>query len=90
MLSSSTYTRSGPSTVLSVSNPGGVAGPSPNQYRSKAAEAGILSVPQPTTFHADSGVRFPSAAEPSGSGSSSGVPQEAGPLVDVPPMYTES
>ncbi|CDO73753.1 hypothetical protein BN946_scf185015.g81 [Trametes cinnabarina] len=66
---------------------------SPNQPRSKAAEAGLLSVPQPATFHADSGVRFNAMGEPvAGEASSSSAvtsqvlaSQE---LADVPPSYS--
>ncbi|KAI0081467.1 hypothetical protein K474DRAFT_1348117 [Panus rudis PR-1116 ss-1] len=60
---------------------------SPNQRHSKAAEAGILSVPQPATFHADSGVRF-STMELVASGS--GSRQVAPYPVDVPPSYSEN
>ncbi|KAK7688892.1 hypothetical protein QCA50_007583 [Cerrena zonata] len=68
-----------PSTTLSVANPGLTVRSSPNQPQSKAAEAGLLSVPQEATYHADSGVRFGPSGEASGSGT---VP------ADVPPSYT--
>ncbi|OBZ77164.1 hypothetical protein A0H81_03864 [Grifola frondosa] len=55
---------------------------SPNQPMSKAAQAGLLSVPQPTTYHADSGVRFTASAEPSSSGVHA--------VTDVPPTYSEN
>ncbi|KAI9057345.1 hypothetical protein FKP32DRAFT_1762574 [Trametes sanguinea] len=64
----------------------------PNSGRlRKAAEAGILSVPRPTTYHADSGIRFvannaDSEAGPSGSHDS---PSAETPT-DVPPEYTPS
>ena len=63
---------------------------SPNQQMSKAAEAGLLSVPEPATFHADSGVRFDQNGNPQpvASGSSSGAGLE--PISDVPPTYTEN
>ena len=65
---------------------------SPNQTRSKAAEAGLLSVPQDATYHADSGVRFDANGQPitaSGSSSSSSANVLAPPeLADVPPSYS--
>ncbi|KAL7282558.1 hypothetical protein ACG7TL_004029 [Trametes sanguinea] len=66
---------------------------SPNQPRSKAAEAGLLSVPQPATFHADSGVRFNSLGEPivGEASSSSAVTSQvlaSEELADVPPSYS--
>ncbi|KAI9068522.1 hypothetical protein FKP32DRAFT_1561531 [Trametes sanguinea] len=66
---------------------------SPNQPRSKAAEAGLLSVPQPATFHADSGVRFNSMGEPivGEASSSSAVTSQvlaSEELADVPPSYS--
>lgn len=70
-----------PSTVLSVTNAGPPIRSSPNQPQSKAAEAGLLSIPQEANYHADSGVRFGPSGDPSGSGA---VP------ADVPPMYTPS
>ena len=77
------YTRQShaPSTVLSVANAAPPVRASPNQPQSKAAEAGLLSIPQEATYHADSGVRFGPSGEPSGSGSGA-VP------ADVPPIYT--
>ena len=66
---------------------------SPNQPgRSKAAEAGLLSVPQQARYHADSGVRFDENGQPQpvASGSSSGNIPEANDLTDVPPEYTVS
>ncbi|KAI0772126.1 hypothetical protein BD413DRAFT_492776 [Trametes elegans] len=59
---------SGPSQQRSsfyVANSGPPVVSSPNQPRSKAAEAGLLSVPQAATYHADSGIRFNAAGEPS-------------------------
>ncbi|KAI0359913.1 hypothetical protein OH77DRAFT_1419263 [Trametes cingulata] len=58
----------------------------------KAEEAGVLSVPPPTTYHADSGIRF----TPSGPSSSistttsSDTPTESAhrELADVPPSYS--
>ncbi|KAI0078972.1 hypothetical protein K474DRAFT_748853 [Panus rudis PR-1116 ss-1] len=75
-----------PSTTLSVANPNPtyIRG-SPNQPNSKAAQAGLLSVPQQANYHQDSGVRF---GGPSGSGS--GAPLETPDPVDVPPMYSEN
>ncbi|KAH9948405.1 hypothetical protein B0H21DRAFT_734114, partial [Amylocystis lapponica] len=61
----------------------------PNQLRSKAAEAGLLSVAQAATYHADSGVRFNPGGEASGSGSESGRSAEEAIPTDVPPMYSE-
>ncbi|GBE79918.1 hypothetical protein BKA93DRAFT_824604 [Sparassis latifolia] len=65
---------------------------SPNQPRSKAAEAGLLSVARPATYHADSGVRFGSAGQGSSSTSSAAVHAipEADVPADVPPMYSEN
>ncbi|EIW61676.1 uncharacterized protein TRAVEDRAFT_44502 [Trametes versicolor FP-101664 SS1] len=64
---------------------------SPNQAMSKAAEAGLLSVPQPATFHADSGIRFNSAGEPSSSTAAGTSHVLAAPeLADVPPTYSEA
>lgn len=64
---------------------------SPNQSMSKAAEAGILSVPPSTTYHADSGIRFSSHGQPSGSGEGpSGAAREDVVPTDVPPSYSES
>ncbi|OJT05340.1 hypothetical protein TRAPUB_3781 [Trametes pubescens] len=64
---------------------------SPNQAMSKAAEAGLLSVPQPATFHADSGIRFNSAGEPSSSSAAGTSHVLAAPeLADVPPTYSEA
>ena len=61
---------------------------------SKAAEAGLLSVPQQTTFYADSGVRFDQNGQPvpaagsSSSSSAAAVPHEANELSEVPPSYS--
>ncbi|KAI9000820.1 hypothetical protein BD414DRAFT_511460 [Trametes punicea] len=63
---------------------------SPNQPRSKAAEAGLLSIPQPATYHADSGVRFSSTGEPSSSSSAAVEALDAPELQDVPPSYSEA
>ncbi|KAM5535493.1 hypothetical protein V8D89_010830 [Ganoderma adspersum] len=66
---------------------------SPNQPgRSKAAEAGLLSVPHPATFHADSGVHFDGYGRPQSvtDGSSPGNNLEANDIGDVPPSYTAS
>ncbi|RDX53888.1 hypothetical protein OH76DRAFT_1399045 [Lentinus brumalis] len=64
---------------------------SPNQPgRSKAAEAGMLSVPQEATFHADSGVRFDENGQPipaASSSSAAAIPPVVE-LSDVPPSYT--
>ena len=65
---------------------------SPNQSMSKAAEAGLLSVPQDLTFYADSGVRFdpncpPQLAGPGPSPSTEALAQTHG-LTDVPPLYS--
>ncbi|TFY58356.1 hypothetical protein EVJ58_g6471 [Rhodofomes roseus] len=63
---------------------------SPNQTRSKAAEAGLLSVAQPqhAMYHADSGMRFDASGQPQASGS--GGAHEARTPTDVPPSYSES
>ncbi|CCM00660.1 uncharacterized protein FIBRA_02698 [Fibroporia radiculosa] len=58
---------------------------SPNQANSKAAEAGLLSIAQPTNYHSDSGMRFGASGEPS----SSSRPAHDVP-VDVPPSYSEN
>ncbi|CAL1703259.1 unnamed protein product [Somion occarium] len=87
--SASNYTRQSyaPSTVLSIANPN--AGPavraSPNQPPSKAAQAGLLSIPQEATYHADSGVRFGAPGEPS----SSGAYVDPTVPADIPPTYSE-
>ncbi|KAI0774470.1 hypothetical protein C8Q74DRAFT_1368942 [Fomes fomentarius] len=60
---------------------------SPNQAQSKAAEAGLLSVPQAATYHADSGVRFDANGQPIGASSSANV-LAAPELTDVPPGYS--
>ncbi|KAI0327801.1 hypothetical protein GY45DRAFT_1081186 [Cubamyces sp. BRFM 1775] len=54
-------------------------------HRRKAEMAGVLSVPKPTTYHADSGIRF---NDPSAAGPSSGP--AAHDLADVPPTYSEN
>ncbi|KAI0671697.1 hypothetical protein C8Q78DRAFT_792008 [Trametes maxima] len=51
-------------------------------HRRKAEQAGVLSVPPPTTYHADSGIRFGGDGEGAGP---SAVPD----LSDVPPTYSE-
>ncbi|KAH9899652.1 hypothetical protein C8Q73DRAFT_743544 [Cubamyces lactineus] len=85
---------SGPSHPPSLYVVTNVAPPrdSPNQPRSKAAEAGLLSVPQPATYHADSGIRFNSAGEPSSSSNAATTSQvlAAQELADVPPSYSEA
>ncbi|EPS95992.1 hypothetical protein FOMPIDRAFT_97799 [Fomitopsis schrenkii] len=70
---------------------GVVGDPVSNRPRSKAAEAGILSVPRDGTYHEDSGLRF---ASPGAGSSTSGV--AAGPSAsvddipaDAPPSYSE-
>lgn len=66
---------------------------SPNQPgRSKAAEAGLLSVPHPATFHADSGIRFDRHGHPQSvtTGSSLLNNLETNDIGDVPPSYTPS
>ncbi|KAI0353041.1 hypothetical protein OH77DRAFT_654447 [Trametes cingulata] len=65
------------------------AGASPNAPRSKAAEAGLLSVPPPATYHADSGIRFNSSGEPTSSTHVANV-LAAPELADVPPSYSEA
>ncbi|KAI0677340.1 hypothetical protein C8Q78DRAFT_84773 [Trametes maxima] len=85
---------SGPSHPPSLFLVNGHGGPrvtsSPNQPHSKAAEAGLLSVPQPATYHADSGIRFNSPGEGSSSSSRPAEPLAAQDLADVPPTYSES
>ncbi|CAL1705765.1 unnamed protein product [Somion occarium] len=74
------------SAVLSVANPTHdnlIA--SSIQLHSKAVEAGLLSMPPETTYHADSGIRFESSVE----ASTSDDLGQASELVDVPPTYTE-
>ncbi|KAH9943260.1 uncharacterized protein BXZ73DRAFT_97309 [Epithele typhae] len=67
---------------------------SPNQSgRSKAAEAGMLSVPQEVTYNADSGVRFDANGRPvpvagSSSAAATGQALAAQELTDVPPSYS--
>ncbi|KAH9943250.1 uncharacterized protein BXZ73DRAFT_97301 [Epithele typhae] len=65
---------------------------SPNQPgRSKAAEAGMLSVPEEVMYNADSGVRFDANGQPvpvAGSSSSGAGAGPAAPLTDVPPSYS--
>ncbi|KAI0751005.1 hypothetical protein C8Q80DRAFT_1268302 [Daedaleopsis nitida] len=63
---------------------------SPNQPRSKAAEAGLLSVPQQSMYHADSGIRFDENGQPipQASSSSSAPVPDAPDLGDVPPTYS--
>lgn len=64
---------------------------SPNQPMSKAAEAGLLSVPQQATFHADSGIRFDQNGQPQPvAGSSSSGIHATQELSDVPPSYSAS
>ncbi|RPD66961.1 hypothetical protein L226DRAFT_542181 [Lentinus tigrinus ALCF2SS1-7] len=80
---------SAPLVLASGSTPRASA--SPNQPRSKAAEAGLLSVPQEATFHADSGVRFDANGQPipaASSSSSANVLVPTADLSDVPPSYT--
>lgn len=82
---------SGPSTLVLASGSTPRVSASPNQPRSKAAEAGLLSVPQETTFHADSGVRFDENGQPipaASSSSSANVLAPTAELSDVPPSYT--
>ena len=68
---------------------------SPNQPRSKAAEAGILSVPRDSTYHEDSGIRFPEpevgpSASASGAGAGTGPSASVEDIpVDAPPSYSE-
>ncbi|KZT71457.1 hypothetical protein DAEQUDRAFT_736654 [Daedalea quercina L-15889] len=61
----------------------------PPQARSKAAEAGLLSVWQRPTYHADSGVRFDAMGQPSGSAGPSHEADAHTPT-DVPPSYSEN
>ncbi|KAI0720326.1 hypothetical protein C8T65DRAFT_736063 [Cerioporus squamosus] len=81
---------SAPSTLVLASGSTPRVTASPNQPRSKAAEAGMLSVPQEATFHADSGVRFDANGQPiPAESSSSAVALAPTPeLSDVPPSYT--
>ena len=58
---------------------------SPNQSRGKAAEAGLLSVPEEATFHSDSGVRFDEFGQPQPAAGSSSA---ANAQTDVPPSYS--
>ena len=67
-------------TTLSVANPTDEE-PIPAVPRSKAEEAGLVSSSSDPTYYHDSGIRFGSAGEPSGSGA---------PLTDVPPSYSEA
>ncbi|KAI0638383.1 hypothetical protein C8Q77DRAFT_1215201 [Trametes polyzona] len=76
---------------LYVANAGRPVRASPNQGTSKAAEAGLLSVPQPATYHADSGIRFNAAGEPTSSAAAGPSNILAPPdLADVPPTYSEA
>lgn len=77
--------------TLSVVGGPPVVRPSPNMPRSKAAEAGLLSVENQPMYHADSGTRFDANGRPvaSGSGSAS-TPHEPQIPTDVPPSYSES
>ena len=81
-------------TLTVVGGPPGI-NTSPNMARSKAAEAGLLSVEKQPTYHADSGVRFDSNGQPvasssgSGSAGSSHEPYVRTPT-DVPPSYSEN
>ncbi|KAK7694091.1 hypothetical protein QCA50_003667 [Cerrena zonata] len=69
-------------TVLAVTNPTDVTSVTVVS-RSKAEEAGLLySSSEEATYHRDSGLRFGSAGEPSGSSHL--------PLTDVPPSYSEA
>ena len=54
----------------------------------KAEEAGLLSVPRNTTYHADSGIRFGATGSQQASGSGSQPEDHAGTPTDVPPSYT--
>lgn len=65
--------------TLSVANPTNES-PMPVVPPSKAEEAGLLPQTAEATYHHDSGIRFGSAGEPSGSG--------VVPLTDVPPSYS--
>jgi hypothetical protein len=91
--SPSTGTYSSRPTLAVVGGPPGIRH-SPNTARSKAAEAGLLSVEKQPTYHADSGVRFDSKGKPvapgsiSGSAGSSHEPLARTPT-GVPPSYSE-
>ncbi|KAI0650536.1 hypothetical protein C8Q79DRAFT_998362 [Trametes meyenii] len=89
---SSTSGPSHPPSLFLVNGHGGprVLTSSPNQPHSKAAEAGLLSVAQPATYHADSGIRFNSSGEASSSSSRPAEPLAAQDLADVPPTYSEN
>ncbi|TBU39695.1 hypothetical protein BD309DRAFT_1011845 [Dichomitus squalens] len=85
--SSSVSGPSHPPSLFVVTNPERQTN-SPNQPgRSKAAEAGLLSVPQQATYHADSGVRFDENGRPQpvAGGSSSSNVLDANDISDVPP-----
>ncbi|KAI0832632.1 hypothetical protein BC628DRAFT_1335701 [Trametes gibbosa] len=80
---------SGPSSPpsLFIANPAMLRS-SANQARSKAAEAGLLSMPQTATYHADSGIRFSSTGEPSSSSAVTAQVLASPDLADVPPTYS--
>lgn len=91
--SPSTGTYSSRPTLAVVGGPPGIRH-APNMARSKAAEAGLLSVERQPTYHADSGVRFDSNGKPvapgsnPGSAGSSHEPLARTPT-GVPPSYSE-
>ncbi|KAL4254464.1 hypothetical protein ABKN59_003646 [Abortiporus biennis] len=96
--SNSGYLSNGaPSSMLTVANPTTMPRitASPNQPRSKAAEAGLLSTPQTYAVFADSGIRFDQYGKPitsssaSGSGSRNPAEEVTG-QTEVPPEYSEA
>ncbi|KAI0368596.1 hypothetical protein BV20DRAFT_447065 [Pilatotrama ljubarskyi] len=65
-----------------ASTPPGVGGAAESAaaHKRKAEMAGMLSVPAPTTYHADSGIRF---------GETGAGPSATPELAEVPPSYSE-
>lgn len=74
----------GASGTYQPATPSGMAADRP---RSKAEIAGILSVPPPTTYHTDAGIRF-GLSNPDAPSSSTSHQQDM--LIEAPPLYTES
>ncbi|CDO75553.1 hypothetical protein BN946_scf184883.g15 [Trametes cinnabarina] len=72
-----------PASTITGSESASNSGP----LRGKAAEAGILSVPRPPTYHMDSGVRFV-ANNIEEEAPTSHVPPGAEVPTDVPPQYS--
>ncbi|KAI9068521.1 hypothetical protein FKP32DRAFT_1600478 [Trametes sanguinea] len=70
--------------------PAGGENPNRSGAMSKATQAGLLSVPQPATYHADSGVRCNSMGESSSSANDAGQDVAGEALADVPPPYSEA